>query len=323
VASLLTSAAQKFYFFRKEISLHSFIEAVLQNYENLLKQGRGEAINAYDLIGYTGIQLPPDSQVRTPWGILKAAPSNFRVGIGPNITTAILAAPCTMALQISREEYPTQLPSDIPVTSNIEGVRRLLPMAFALASSQRPRCAPMTTFEAVLLPLVALNSYRSPGILYPVQPSPRPTCEELEATEAWAERLEESRVGSLQIAERRLVSAIAQRTEKDDALIDAVIAWESLVGTRHRTTVRVAGALTNLLESRSSARFTLRRRILEIYDLRSRVVHGDLTGGDNVSAASNQAIDIGLRAVQKLHDRGGDWLSVNSETRADRLNGEE
>jgi hypothetical protein len=322
IASLLTSAAQRFYFLRQHITLHSFTEAVVENYENLLKQGRGEAISAYDLIGYTGIQLSPDSHVRTPWGVLKTAPSNFRVGIGPNITTAILAAPCTMALQISREEYPTQLPSGIPATSGIEGARRLLPMAFALASSQRPRCAPMVTFEAALLPLVALNSYRNPGILYPIQPTPRPTAEDLEATEAWAERLEESRAGSLQIAERRLVSAIAQRSEKDDALIDAVIAWESLVGTRYRTTVRVVGALTNLLASEASERPALRRKLLEIYDLRSRVVHGDLTDGGNVSAALDQAIDIGLHAVRKLHDRGGDWLTVNSETRADRLNDE-
>jgi hypothetical protein len=318
--SLLTSAAQRFYFFRQEITLRSFTAALLDNYENLLKQGRGEAISAYDLIGYTGIQLSPDSHVSTPWGVLKAAPSNFRVGNGSNITTAILSAPCTMTLQISRDEYPTQMPSSIPTTPGIEGARRLLPMAFALASSQRPRCAPMVTFEAVLLPLVVLNSYRNPGILYPIQPTPRPTAEDLEATEAWAERLEESRAGSLQIAERRLVSAITQRTEKDDALIDAVIAWESVVGTRNRTTVRVAGALTNLLEDEASERPALRRRILEIYDLRSRVVHGDLMGGDNVSAASNQAIEIGLHAIRKLHDRGGDWLTVNSETRADRLN---
>lgn len=322
VASLLTSAAQRFYLFRQEITLHSFIEAVLENYENMLNQGRGEAISAYDLVGYTGIQLSPDSQVRTPWGVLKAAPSNFRVGLGSNITTAILAAPCTMTLQVSREEYPAQLPTGAPVAPGVEGARQLLPIAFALASSQNPRCAPMVTFEAVLLPLVALNSYRHPGILYPIQPTPRPSSEELEATEAWARRLEESRAGSLQIAERRLVSAIAQRTEKDDALIDAVIAWESLVGTRYRTTARVAGALTNLLESEPGARSTLRKRLLEIYDLRSRVVHGDLAGGDNVSMASNQAIDIGLRAMRKLHDRGGDWLTVNSEMRADRLNNE-
>lgn len=323
VASLLTSAAQRFYFLRQEIALHSFIEAVLENYENLLSQGRGEEISAYDLVGYTGIQLSPDSQVSTPWGVLKAAPSNFRVGLGSNITTAILAAPCTMTLEVSREEYPAQFPTDTPVASGVQGARQLLPMAFALASSQNPRCAPMVTFEANLLPLVALNNYRHPGILYPIQPTPRLSSEELGATEVWARRLEESRDGSLRIAERRLVSAIAQRIEKDDALIDAVIAWESLVGTRYRTTSRVTGALTNLLEGEPATRSTLRERLLEIYELRSRVVHGDLAGGDNVYTASNQAIDIGLHAVQKLHDRGGEWLTVNSETRADRLNNEE
>lgn len=322
VASLLVSAAQRFYFLRQESTLDSFVGAVIENYEDLLCQGRGEAIRAYDLIGYTGVELPPGSQVATPWGVLRAAPPNFRVGLGFNLTTAILAAPCTMTVGISREEYPAQLPTDGPVASRIEGARQLFPMAFALASSQNPRCTPMVTFEAVLFPLVALNSYRHTGILFPIQPTARPGAHELEATEAWAKRLEESRTGSLQIAERRLVSAIAQRTEKADALIDAVIAWESLVGTRRDTTARVTGALANLLESVPASRFTLRNRLKDIYDIRSRVVHGDLADGDNVAAASYQAIEIGLHALRKLHDRSGDWLTVNSRTRSDRLNNE-
>lgn len=320
VVSMLVSAAQRFYFLRKESTQASFVRAVIENYEDLLCQGRGEPIRAYDLVGYTGLDLAPDSLVTTPWGELKAAPSNFRVGIGFNVTTAILVAPRLVTLTVSRDEYPAQLKGDEWVDPRIEGAQRLLPMAFALAASRNPPCAPMVTFETVLLPLLALNSYRHPGILFPMQQSARLSVEELMEAETWARRLEESRTGSLQIAERRLVSAIAQRAEKADVLIDAVIAWESLVGTRPDTMDKVTGALANLLQSEPASRSALRKRLLEIYDIRSRVVHGDVVDVANVSGASREAVEIGLQALRVLHDRGGDWLKMRSRTRARKLN---
>lgn len=266
VVSLLVSAAQRFYFFQQESTLDSFVEAVVENYEDLLRRGRGEPIRAYNLVGYTGVDLPSESSVATPWGILRAAPKNFRVGLQFNRTTAVLTAPCTMKLKISREEYAVQLASDGAVSPNITGARQLLPLAFALASRQNPPCTPMVTFDAVLLPLVELNSYQHPGILFPIQPTVRPSVQELEDAGTWAKRLEASRAGTLQIAERRLVSAIAQRSEKVDALIDAVIAWESLVGTKRDKADRVP-RLSRLswrmslqedsLDARASREFTI------------------------------------------------------------------
>jgi len=180
----------------------------------------------------------------------------------------------------------------------------------------------MVTFEAVLLPLVELNSYRHPGILFPVQPTVRPGAQELKDTQAWAERLEESRAGTLQIAERRLVSAIAQRSEKVDALIDAVIAWESLVGTRHDKADKVPRALAILLKNKPSERSALFERLKAIYNLRTDVVHGHEVSDADVSSASSDAIRAGLDAVRELHDRSGKWLTMSSNTRARNLSSE-
>jgi hypothetical protein len=145
VTTLLVSAAQRLYFLRQESTEALFTEAVIENYEDLLNQGRGDPIRAYELIGFTGVELAPDVQVDTPWGILRTAPANFRVGLPFNPTKAILAAPCTMALGVSREEYPTQLATERLANPNVDDASRLLPLAFALASEQNPRCAPMTT----------------------------------------------------------------------------------------------------------------------------------------------------------------------------------
>ena len=319
VASLLVSAAQRFYFLRQESTPTSFIEVVLENYEEMVRQGRNEPINVYDLIGFTGIELSPGVQVDTPWGVLRAVPSNFRVGLSFNPTMAILATSRTMTLRVSREEAPTPLAIDEPADPRIDGARRLLPLAFALASEQNPRCAPMITFDATLFPLIPLNSYHHPEILFPTQPWVRPSKHEIQEAERWARKLEQSRNGKLQIAERRLVSAIAQRTEKADALVDAVIAWENLVGTTPDTEEKVTTALSNLLESSLAARIALKEELKDVYETRSRVVHGDIAEGDSVSTASVQAIDIGLRALHALHNLPDDWLTITSKTRSRRL----
>ena len=64
--------------------------------------------------------------------------------------------------------------------------------------------------------------------------------------EDWARRIASVHLPSINVAARRTVSAIAHRTEKADALIDAVTAWENLVGTESEVTFRVTAALAKL-----------------------------------------------------------------------------
>jgi hypothetical protein len=319
VSSLLVSTAQRLYFLGQESTPASFVRGVIENYDELLRAGRGEAVRCYDLLGYTGITLHPGSQVVTPWGVLRPAPPNFKIGFGFNATTAILSSPRLMNLVVTREEVPVQLSVEGISSSSIEGARQLLPIAFALATSGTRPCAPMITFETRLLPLVEVHSYSLPGVLLPTQQPVAPSEEEFKSAEDWARRLEESRNGSLQIAERRLVSAIAQRSDKADSLIDAVVAWESLVGTRTETVFRVTAALAKLLEKQPELRYELRRKLTKVYDVRSSVIHGDLVDNDDIAAASEEAIEVGLEALRVLHDRSGDWLTLKSGQRADRL----
>jgi Apea-like HEPN len=319
VAGLFVCAAQRFYFLGEDSTLAEFFEAVMENYDALLSQGRGEPIPAYDLIGFTGIRLAAGTQVVTPWGVLRPAPSNFRIRFGAHATTAILVAPRTITLAVSRDEFPAPLSTGDSAGSNVEGVKYLLPLAFALAASGKRPHAPMITFETVLLPLVELNSYRMPDTMYPTQAPAIVDAHQLLDVEVWAGRLEASRNGALQVAERRIVSAIAQRSDSADSLIDAVVAWESLVGSRAETVFRVTASLAILLESRSELRPALQKKLKKVYDIRSRVIHGELAAGDDVFASSIEAIEIGLQALRVLHDRSGDWLTMKSGQRSERL----
>jgi Apea-like HEPN len=321
IGSLLMSAGQRMYYLRLEETRTAFVRAVLENYEELLRAARGEQIRVYSIVGYTGILLTEGENVQTPWGTIRPAPPKLSFGFGLSPTTAVLTSPRLMSVQVNREANPP-IPQPDPLwVAQVEQTRQVLPLAFAFSTLDSALCAPVVTFETLLLPLTASVSYSMPGIpgVLPPQRQASPSQQELAQAEDWSRRLERDHSDSLQVAERRLVSAISQRVDKADSLIDAVIAWESMVGTRSESVFRITAALAILLASRAEERPGLRRKLQKLYDIRSRVVHGDLVDQSEVISASEQAIDTGLRTLRALYSRGGDWLTTKSSERADRL----
>jgi hypothetical protein len=88
------------------------------------------------------------------------------------------------------------------------------------------------------LDLVAFTSGSGPGWMTrprSVRAPVRLGTEHVAAIEEWATRLDAGHVDGLRIAASRLVSALGTRSDHADALIDAVTAWEALVGTRQET----------------------------------------------------------------------------------------
>jgi hypothetical protein len=75
-----------------------------------------------------------------------------------------------------------------------------------------------------------------------------------------------------------------------------VAVWESLLGGgRQETTLRVTMAMSWLLEKMPAGRDALQGELTRIYDLRSRVVHGDPTNGPEVYEASFRAAYLVLQ----------------------------
>jgi len=137
--------------------------------------------------------------------------------------------------------------------------------------------------------------------------------------EEWARIIDSSHTPSVDIAARRLISASAQRLDRSDALIDAVMVWENLVGTSTETTFRVTAALAKALESDRTKRRSLRQSLKKVYDVRSKVVHGVAVEQSAVNDAASQAIDIAIRAMRSCYKRGRSWLELPSTDRADSL----
>jgi hypothetical protein len=141
----------------------------------------------------------------------------------------------------------------------------------------------------------------------------------IEQVEEWARVVDRSHSPAVDIAARRLISAVANRVDRSDSLIDAVMVWENLVGTRSESTFRVTAALAKLLESNPIKRRDLRKDLAKIYEVRSRVVHGSAVEPADVDRACSDAIDVAVRALRVAYRRGRDWLALSSQERADEI----
>lgn len=211
IVALLTSAAQQHYYLRQELTSESFLSTVLKNYQQMMRLAHGEKVKGFILVGFTGVTLAEDVSVKTPWGFLKPAPRNFRVGLGFNMSSAILAVRSDFELAVSHEQFPRQITHRRGLPPRVDLARQMVPIAFALATEQHARCTPMVTFYAELLPVVELTSFQAPETFLPLQSSITPSDQELRLAEQWMRSLLTHRSSSLEVAYRRLV--FRQRTQ--------------------------------------------------------------------------------------------------------------
>jgi len=133
--------------------------------------------------------------------------------------------------------------------------------------------------------------------------------------------IQEKHPESLDIAMKRILSAVSQRWEATDAFIDAVVVWENAFGTTSETTFRVTGAIAKLLEPGSvEQRAKLQKELKSLYETRSRLVHGAKEPKlEEAWEQRERAIAIALDILRKLYSERPDLLELTSDLRGAQL----
>jgi hypothetical protein len=129
----------------------------------------------------------------------------------------------------------------------------------------------------------------------------------------WAELIGEGGASAVRIAARRLPLAVVR--EAEEALIDAVVVWESLFGGRADSTFRVTSSLARLLEADPGSRHELVARLKKTYGVRSDLVHGRHTSSD-FNEHRMFALGTAMSAARASLRRGTEWLALGSERRS-------
>lgn len=319
-SGLLSSAFLRMYFLKLPQNEEIFVRTVLEGFDELRRATMGQQINAIAITGISRITLPEGRQISTPWGVVQPAPA-IRTGqvtlFDRPKTTCILARKCLIPIRFDRAPSPKGF--DSSSTTADPDARILFPLSCALASKETAKpLVPLLTWSTFLLPFQGSFGYSLPFLPRRFE-TEKSLGDRIEEVEKWANIVHGAHVPAVDIAAGRLISAIANRTDRSDSLIDAVMVWENLVGASVELTFRVTAALTKLLESDATKRRAFRKELAEIYTVRSQVIHGVNVTTSRIDKACSRGIDIAVQALRVSYLRGRDWLAQSSDERADQI----
>lgn len=303
-------------------------------------------------VAFTGVLLPKEkTELKLPWGMLRAASAqddnlipaafddNANSTTTPESETITIKYSGDVILEteipyrifvkdwnkVAGSTKPIQVPQNFysyeTVQKRIEAVE--IGLLFATDRKEnRPRTVFSWRAEVDPLGFGYSASWRNPQTLPMLLPA-KLTEDEAINWEKWIKLVDAKRVPSIEVAIHRLLIAETERKDPGDVVIDAVIAWENLVGSSSgEPTLRVSTSLAWLLGKDAAERATLQDKFSKMYALRSRLVHG--SGVLTVKEASekpHEAVSIALEALQEIFENRPELLSEckNSTERSKRL----
>jgi hypothetical protein len=279
-------------------TLFEEVRTVFEEVRNGLSTGE---YRSFVLVGLSGVILPAESQSASlqgveilPWQPADARFSSVFDDRYYSTSTASMSkevqfhyhgdvvVKIPITLKVAFPEHAEEHSSDLFRLSNelrheINRKVRLVQLALLLS---QPTIAPAGrwVWQTVIDPLS-----NGSGVAYePKSPYSNNqgslvlTVQNVENWRIWLERFlgHEQGLKKLSIGIRHLLSAVNEREDTDDKLLDAVVAWENLFGVKQQTTFRVTAALACLLDQEPSVYKGKQKQLSKIYDVRSRVIHG-------------------------------------------------
>jgi hypothetical protein len=340
-SGLLENAWQAVSLDKSAPTLTDYGTAVLKQFEVIRRVVAGKRSTVKALVGVTGIRLPDGVAVALPWGCLRAATDADRRLIPPGLSGQLVTTTesgktisidyagdsvmemdvpyeIKIGVQASVDPWPTPLSSEEKLDERLETLR----LALLLAGTRATTPVALGTWRVFLDPLaIGLRSSgwqdpRRARSLVPIELSKA----EAKRWADWIQVIDERRVKSITVAIRRTLYAAAERVDATDGLVDAVIAWENLVGSSQgETTLRISAALAWLLGKNADERREIRKQVADLYKVRSAVVHGSrFLKPPEAEERRREALDIALRALRALFKRP-DLLSTSSTERSVQL----
>jgi hypothetical protein len=285
----------------------ALVQGAVRNLANLRLGISGNLFDGWVLTAFGGLRLDPDVEISTPWGRLVHADRLSSEMWHDHIATctAVLATPIRASLRAK------ETPPDSEIFAHTYRVAQLVAYGVALGSHADDPTAAVPLRSGELLPWGMTGSGGEVRIVgWPSRSAPVTADEAARASE-WMNRLKGVNIDRVDLALRRLVRGLAERFDKADALIDAVIAWENLVEHRDHPTRSVLYGISVLAGTAGWSK----TRISKVYETRSDIVHGEQMKYEEINRFAPEALRIGLDAIRSLLDDHADKVVMTSEGR--------
>ena len=282
-----------------DVSPGALAARAVANVDKLRAGLEGDEITIETLIFFSGVLLEPERPIETPWGNLicadRLAAEIFpQAGMPPATAVLAVATPTMLAPQMAPEAFNHE------AATRAREMGQIVTYAVGLGSNPEDPAGAMLGVVGGLLPFGMPGGgrqVRTIGVSSRTVPlSDSETCE----IARWMADLDAVPLRRIEVALRRLVRALTERVDRDDVIIDAVIAWENLVEHRDAPTASVLWGIRNLTNDAGWSR----RRIEAVYKTRSDIIHGDSSGSRDADA--RDAVRIGLDATRQVLDAARD-----------------
>lgn len=310
-------------------SVKTFAEKVIQRFRAAREALNGRSGVALAKLAFAGALLPSGTPLKFGDGVVRPvtdaercyAPESIRGQIGGQVGDAepvtvnydgdiLLEYQFPYKVRLGEPEFPPAHDMRPPVA--IDRIALRLRFSLMVAVDRDPRAQLVHTWEVIDEPLSALYSVswsdprQGPGFM-PIRLTP----EDVDEWLRWYERLSASRVDRIELALSRILRAVAERRDLSDVLIDSVIAWENLFGTKEgEPTFRVTMCLAKLLRSSPQDRQALKSKLGRIYALRSKIVHGSANLKPEDHSYCREALDVAIEAIKVLVSERTDILDM-------------
>ena len=314
-------------------SLNSFTAAAIKRLRLIRDVISGKQGTVTALLAFTGVLLPHGRELRINDGVVRAVtevdrrlvPESLKGQIKTNHPSGAPITvnydgdvvleyefPYTVQVRPRQTEPPFTWPVGVRPPLAMEQTVTRLRFSLMLAAERNHRVQFVPTWRTFDEPLAPgiVRSWSDPRYGADFTPT-QLTDAEVTAWGEWYNKLNTPDVARIELALSRILRAVAERREPSDVLVDSVIAWENLFGTKEgEPTFRVTMCLAKLLEQGTEARLTLRTRLGKIYALRSKVVHGGGTLSKKEYPLCYEALDVAIQAVRELVAERGDVLRL-------------
>lgn len=218
------------------------------------------------------------------------------------LTSCELWVPGTEISEGHTAVFESNMPGFQRAGKQVDKCAMVAQLAVLFASNGLPYLAPAVRSRGLVHPLSGGgSSWESSPFSYPSTVRSRLSGDVEKAIADASEQLGAFPESCL-MAGRRLLSAVSARVDNLDAFVDAVICWESLLGSDGEVTFRLCASMAHVLEPQDvNRRRALFAELKALYEVRSKLLHGAKEPEPLEAArARNRAIGLAmdlLRAV--------------------------
>lgn len=308
---------------RMDYSLSSVLRAIEENIDVMRRLANGQQATYSSFIGIRGLQFLGFEEIEFPGGTLRQFRDAANPGMhtGRTVTSHSNSEGGEYSGHVFEVFHSTKISStngntntgNSTETNQVQEIE-LQKLRFAVVFSLLANHGPVPTFFEVGFPLINPGNFGhsdgSPGDYILIDEGSKVKLVD------WYGVLSNKDLEQVRTPLKRLQYAVFERRNPEDAIVDAIIAWEGMFGEKGETRFKLTASIAKFLHSGSEREKQL-GRLKKLYDIRCQLVHSgtsELLQKENIRDVRAEVINIGLECVIKIikNDR---LLSMSSEKR--------